>query len=207
MNTTTTEAIQEEEPFIPYADPAQAPDYLKKLLDPYMERMGFLPNALKLYIHRPEIAEILWQLNNRVMRDPSSTLDQRLKRELGSVASKLNKCKYCTSHHTAILQNPANQAMEGWGMGDDEVQALLGGEWKPANAMERACFEFVIEATTDSGKVSEETYEELKKNLTPEQIIELAAVVGFWKMYNTIHQSLRVPLEARLFEVAKKTGL
>jgi len=36
--------------------------------------------------------------------------------------------------------------------------------------------------------------------LTPPQIIELACVVGFWKMYNTIHDSLRVPIEAHLLE-------
>ena len=44
-----------------------------------MKRMGFLPNALKLYAHRPEIAETLFRLNSDIMRDPSSTLDQFLK--------------------------------------------------------------------------------------------------------------------------------
>lgn len=207
MNSKSVEETLEEEPFIPYADPEQAPENMQKMLGPYMERMGFLPNALKLYLHRPEIAEILWQLNDRVMRHASSTLDQGLKRKLGSLASILNKCKYCTSHHTAVLQNPVDQEMEGWGMDDDEVQTLLAGEWKPANDMERACFEFVTEATIEPGNVSEATYKALKENLTPEQIVELATVVGFWKMYNTIHASLRIPIEAQLFEAAEKTGL
>ena len=55
---------------------------------PYGKRMGFVPNALKLYMHRPEIAEMLWKLNSQVMRDPSSTLPQLLKRRLRSCAAR-----------------------------------------------------------------------------------------------------------------------
>ena len=43
--------------------------------------------------------------------------------------------------------------------------------------------------------------------LTPAQIIELASVVGFWKLYNTIHLSLKVPLEANLHNVSDKIQL
>ena len=69
----------EQQPFIPYLEEKDYPASLKSVLDPYMKRMGFLPNALKLYMHRPEIADTLWKLNNNIMRDPSSTLDQGLK--------------------------------------------------------------------------------------------------------------------------------
>ena len=50
------------------------------------------------------------------------------------------------------------------------------------------------------GADEEGTHERLKAHLTPAQIIELACVVGFWKMYNTIHDSLRIPIEAHLLE-------
>jgi hypothetical protein len=32
----------------------------------------------------------------------------------------------------------------------------------------------------------------LKKHLTPAQIVELACVVGFWKIYNTMHDSVQI---------------
>jgi len=35
-------------------------------------------------MQRPEIAETLWKLNSNFMRDPSSTLDQGLKRRARS---------------------------------------------------------------------------------------------------------------------------
>src|SRR5271167_3069098 len=88
----------ESEPFIPYVKEENFDSRLKPVLDPYKTRMGFLPNALKLYAHRPEIAETLWRLNSNIMRDPSSKLDQFLKRKLSAVASRTNGCTYCTAH-------------------------------------------------------------------------------------------------------------
>ncbi len=58
----------------------------------------------------PKIAATLWALNTNVMRDPSSTLDQSLKRRLGAVASKVNGCAYCTTSHCAILKTQPARA-------------------------------------------------------------------------------------------------
>ena len=66
--------LVEAQPFIPYMKEENFDPRLKPVLDPYKKRMGFLPNALKLYAYRPEIAETLWALNSKVMRDPTSTI-------------------------------------------------------------------------------------------------------------------------------------
>ena len=192
----------ENQPFIPYVEEKDYPESLKPVLDPYVARMGFLPNALKLYMHRPEIAGTLFKLNNNVMRDPSSTLDQGLKRRLGAVASKVNGCTYCTSHHCAILKTPAGVGSEGWGLTHEELIELMRGGDEPRDEMERACYDFVRAASSDPRTVPDDVYDRLKMHLTPPQIVELACVVGFWKMYNTVHDSLRVPLEEHLQENA-----
>lgn len=192
------------EPFIPYVPENEYPASLQPLLEPYVRRMGFLPNALKLYMHRPEIAATLWKLNSNIMRDPSSTLDQNLKRRLGTVASKVNGCDYCTTHHCAILRRSGGEGVEGWSMPDGELRELLRGEGEPRDEMERVCFDFMRAASRDPGCVPDEVYDRLKALLTPAQIVELACVAGFWKMYNTIHESLRIPIEEELADV---TGL
>ncbi len=94
MDSPKPNITEEPEPFIPYVEEENYPESLQPLLGPYIERMGFLPNALKLYMHRPEIAGTLFALNSNIMRDPSSTLDQQLKRKLAAVASKINGCTY-----------------------------------------------------------------------------------------------------------------
>ena len=106
---------QTSEPFIPYVPDEQVVERLRPVVEPYMKRMGFLPNALKLYAYRPEIAETLFKLNSNIMRDPSSTLDQFLKRKLAAVACKTNGCAYCTAHSCNMLMRPKTGA-EGWGL-------------------------------------------------------------------------------------------
>jgi len=192
----------EKQPFIPYVEARDCPPALEPVLEPYMRRMGFLPNALKLYMHRPEIAETLWKLNSNIMRDPSSTLDQNLKRRLAAVASKINGCTYCTAHHCSMLKHPRGLATEGWGMSHEELTRLLQGNEEPKDEFERVCFDFVRAASADPGNVPDEILERLKALLSPPQIIELACVAGFWKMYNTIHDALKIPIESHLLEDA-----
>ncbi len=195
--------LVEAEPFIPYVKEEDFAPNLRPVLEPYKKRMGFLPNALKLYAHRPEIAETLWSLNSKIMRDPSSTLDQFLKRKLAAVACATNGCAYCTAHSCSMLKKPRGAGAEGWGMSENELQQMIAGELEPANEFERACFDYVRAASEAPYAVPDEILQRLKQHLTPPQIIELACVVGFWKFYNTVHDSLHIPVES---EVLKDTG-
>jgi len=114
--------LVEAQPFIPYMKEENFDPRLKPVLDPYKKRMGFLPNALKLYAYRPEIAETLWALNSKVMRDPTSTLDQLLKRKLAAVACATNGCAYCTAHSCSMLKKPTQAGFEGWNMSEKELR-------------------------------------------------------------------------------------
>jgi alkylhydroperoxidase family enzyme len=188
----------EGEPFIPYMREADFAPQLKPVVEPYKKRMGFLPNALKLYAYRPEIAETLWKLNSNIMRDPSSTLDQFLKRRLAAVACAINGCAYCTAHSCSMLKKPREAGFEGWGMSEDELQQMIAGDLEPKDDFERACFDYVRLASEDPTSVPDEILQDLKKHLTPPQIVELACLVGFWKFYNTVHDSLHIPVESQL---------
>jgi uncharacterized peroxidase-related enzyme len=193
----------EAEPIIPYVAKDKMPKQLMGVLEPYEKRMGFVPNALKLYAHRPEIAETLWRLNSNVMRDPSSTLDQFLKRRLSALASVVNGCAYCTSHCCSMLKKPPGAGFEGWGLDDGDVRALLAEDYQPKDELERVCFDFVRAASEDPANVPDEIHQRLVKHLTPAQIVELACVVGFWKFYNTVHDALKIPVEATLIPDTK----
>ena len=190
--------LVETEPFIPYVPEEKFPPNLRPVVEPYKKRMGFLPNALKLYAHRPEIAETLWKLNSNIMRDPSSTIDQLLKRKLAAVACATNGCAYCTAHSCAMLKKPRDSAFEGWGVSEEELQGLITGDTEPKDDFERACFDYVRAASEAPSSVPEEILQNLKKHLSPPQIIELACLVGFWKFYNTVHDSLHIPIESQL---------
>ncbi len=191
---------KEKEPLVPYVREEDYPQRLEGVMALYRQRMGFLPNALRLHMHRPEIAETLWRLNNNVMRDPTSQLNQNLKRRLSAVISRTNGCTYCSAHCCSMLVRQSEAEAEGWGMDEHDVVSLLRGEEEPANEMERVCFDFARAASRDPQHVPDDIYQRLRAHLTSPQIVELACVVGFWKMYNTVHDSLRIPVEAHLEE-------
>ena len=156
----------EKEPLIPYVAEKDYPEHLRPVLEPYSKRMGFIPNALKLYMHRPEIAETLWKLNSNIMRDPSSTLDQGLKRRVSAICSKTNGCTYCSAHCCDMLKKPVGGESEGWGMARDEVMDLVRGDLAPADERERACFDFARAASADpAASVRDEILERLKAYL------------------------------------------
>ena len=190
----------EAEPFIPYMPEEKFDVRLKPVIEPYKKRMGFLPNALKLYAYRPEIAETLWRLNSNIMRDPTSTLDQFLKRRLAAVACSINGCAYCTAHSCSMLKKPKEAGFEGWGVSEQELQGMITGDLEPKNEFERVCFDYVRAASEDPTSVPDEILQRLRKHLSPPQIIELACVVGFWKFYNTVHDSLHIPVESQLLQ-------
>jgi alkylhydroperoxidase family enzyme len=186
-----------EQPFIPYVPEPKVVELMRETVEPYMKRMGFLPNALKFYAHRPEIANTLFALNSKIMRDDSQTLPQFLKRKLAAVACKTNGCAYCTAHSCNMLMRPKTDS-EGWGLSQDDLLKILDDDYKPEDEMERACFDYVRAASTDASNVPMALLQRLKKHLTPPQIVELACLVGFWKFYNTVHDSLHIPVEEHL---------
>ena len=209
MLTQVNEAKEliESQPVIPYADVDQAPESMRAMLAKYAKRMGFLPNALRFYLHRPEIAEPLWRLNDAVLRDSSSSLDQMLKRKLAAHASKINGCKYGVTHHCTILKSPGGFGAEGWHMSESELQKLLHSDLEPENEFEAVCFEFVGAASADPTAVPPELLKKLVGILSPPQVVELAALIGFWKMYNTIHDCLSIPIEQALLNQSTEVGL
>lgn len=202
MSKPAPKLFDEPEPFIPYLDPKDFHPTLRERSERYARRMGFLPNCNKLYARRPEIAAPLWDLNSAVMRDPTSSLSQGLKRRIAARLAKLNNSTYCVSHHCGMLQRPDSGDKlkdEGWQMKDDEVRALVTGQGA-RDEFESACFDFAEAMTVDAAAIPDDVYTRVKRLLTPEQIVELACVVGFWKFYNTVHSGLKVPLEKHLLE-------
>ena len=189
---------REAAPIIPYASLEDAPPKLREALEAYQQRMGFLPNALKLYLHRPEILELFVGINNTVMRGETSHLDAGLKRKVSVICSMINKSAYCVAHNANTIKREAGGDSEGWGFSDQAFLELLDPGYTPDDEVERASFAYARAATADPSDVPRDVVEELARLLTPPQVVELACVVGFWKMYNTIHESLYIPLEAEL---------
>ena len=83
-------------------------------------------------------------------------------------------------------------------MTDDEVTALIDGTGGWDDDAEKAAIDYVRAASDDPATVPVELLEEMKKYWSPPQIVEIACVVGFWKFYNAVHDSLHIPIETHV---------
>ncbi len=186
----------EWEPFIPYADEKSCPEELRPALDRLTQRMGLLPNSMRLYLHHPAIAGTILAMGSGILTNPASTLPRVLKNKLGVICSSTNGCVYCTTHQCAFLTRSADQQAEGFGVPLDQARALIEGTEQAADELERVCFDYARAASRASGSVDDAMRARMKQHLSPAQIMELACVVGYWKFINTVHDSLNLPLEA-----------
>lgn len=182
--------------FLPYPDIGEnlenVPIHVRPEISYYMSRMSFLPNTIKLYLHNPWIAEPLIRLNNAIMRDERGGLSEHFKYRLSMVASRDNECTYCTAHHVATLKGR-------YGYDDHAVETLLHLD-EPRDDQEAAAFEFVHQASLDAVGVTDEQRAHLAAHFTPPQVMEIVCLVGFWKMYNTMHNAMNAPLEDPVLE-------
>lgn len=192
-NPITTEITDEggAEAFLPYPPIGDhlehVPIHVRPELHYYVSRMGFLPNTLKLYLHTPWIAESLFKLNNAVMRDERNSLTEHFKYRLSFIASRDNECQYCTAHTVNVLKGR-------WGYDEDQLEHVLKMD-QPEDEREAVAREFVHQASLDAAGVTDELRQRLADHFTPQEVMEIVLVVGFWKMYNTMHTAMGAPLE------------
>ena len=177
--------------FIPYPDIGQNLEHVPIHVRPdalyYLQRMAFFPNAIKMYLHVPWIAEHLFRLNNAIMRDERNGLSEHFKYRLALVASYENECPYCVSHHACTLKRR-------WGYGDENLAKVIEEE-PPADEREAVAMEFVRQASRNDAAVTDELRANLAKHFTPQEVMEIVLVAGFWKMYNMMHVAMAVPIE------------
>lgn len=194
MGSLDTGATTEREPFIPYCDDEDIPAKLQRQLDAYEKRMGFLPNALKLYKHIPQVMQELVRLNNATMRHPDNLIPEDFKYRLSMIISRGHGCRYCCAHHAMTLKRKFD-------LDDGRIEEILNLE-NPEDERERVAWEYGHAASRGlmNHEEGDEIRERLAEHFTPTEVMELAATVGFWACYNRIHSSLAIPIEEHLLD-------
>ena len=87
---------------------------------------------------------------------------------------------------------------EGWDFRPEDIAKLLDPAYTPDDPAEKVAIEYARAATVDHANVPRELLDRLAAVMTPPQVVELACVVGFWKMYNSVHEALHIPVEEAL---------
>ena len=158
--------------------------------------MGFVPNSMFTMGRRPEILRGFVELAGSVLGP--GQIGGELKQLVAFVASNAAGCRYCQAHtsHNAVRQGAS-------------VEKLLAAFDFATNDLfseaERAALRLANDAAIVPNAVSGAHFEGLQKHFTPEQIVELVAVVSLFGFLNRWNDTIATTLEQPALSFASGT--
>lgn len=141
-----------------------------------------VPNIFRTLAHVPEVLQATLSLNQAIQGD----LDPKLRELAYLKASQVNNCKYCLHYHTGAARKV--------GVSDVQVQTLEDYEQSIAYSdLEKLVIRFA-EQWSQQGKVDTDVVAALSKQLSPSQLVILAATCGLANWTNRFNETFGVAL-------------
>ena len=169
---------------LPYVDTNTASPEQQEILGKVTQKSGKIANIWKLWSHSPGLLEAFLPFNKALSK---GTLDHKL-RELAYVkASQLNDCAYCANAHKAGALRV--------GITEQQLAELPNYATSAAfSPVEKLVLQYTEELTR-TAKSGEEIVAELRKHLSPQDIVELNLTVGTANLTNRFNMSLLTDLD------------
>ena len=169
---------------LPVPDPGTLDEDLQKYLQVCEDKLGHVPNVMKVFSLRPSKMRTFIAKYNELMLTDETRLT-RLEREMTAVVvSCANRCVYCiTSHGQAVREFS----------GDPVLGDILTVNYREANLTprQRAMLDYAWKVTTTPAEVGESDREALyAAGLTDEEIFDLTDVIAYFNYTNRMTHGL-----------------
>ena len=162
---------------------ADAPAGVQELYDKANEKLGFVPNVLRVYALRPRHLELWNAFYDDLMRG-DSTLTRQQREMIAVVVSTVNRCHYCMVSHSAYLRKLT---------GDPVLVEQLRTNYKYAELepRERAMLDFAVKLTEQSAACTEADVEVLREaGWADEDVMDIAEVAAMFNFTNRLASGL-----------------
>jgi len=164
---------------LPYVEKENAGSEQEKILAQLTQKSGKIANIWKLWCHSPQTLETFVAFYKTVTK---GSLDPKL-RELAYIkASYVNDCAYCGDAHKIAGRRA--------GLTEQQIDEI--GQFAESSAyspLEKLVLRYAEELTR-TARTSDVIMEELKKNLSEKDIIELNVIVGVANLTNRFNMSM-----------------
>jgi 4-carboxymuconolactone decarboxylase len=145
----------------------------------FRRREGTSPPNLQLVVaHAPEVARLQLELN----RAAAAGMSGRQKEMIILVVGLLTDNAYCWGHHVP----PALAA----GLSRAEIEAIRSGDHSRFPANERALLAYC--AAMVEHRVTDELWELVSRERTPEELVKITMLVGFYCLLGAVQAALNV---------------
>jgi uncharacterized peroxidase-related enzyme len=159
------------------------PAEVKELWAKPLEKLGFVPNVLRVYAIRPRHLGLWNAFYDDLMRGESG-LTKAQREMIAVVVSTTNRCHYCIVSHSAALRKLT---------GDPILVEQLQTNHAYANVepRERAMLDFAVKLTEQSHRCTEADVEALRDaGWTDEDIMDIAEVAAMFNFTNRLASGL-----------------
>ncbi|MFY9684306.1 MAG: carboxymuconolactone decarboxylase family protein [Pseudolabrys sp.] len=176
--------------------PPETTPEMKEEFGSFFKTLGFVPNSVLTMQRKPKLAKAFVQIQ-RAIWGPDSTVDRGFKRLVAHAASRTANDPYSMAH-------TASGALH---FGIDPAKLAAVHDYKTSrlfNDAERAALNLAVSASSTPNAVTEQTFFELRRHWSEDQIVELVgviAVAGFLSRWNV---TMATPIEPEPNEVGEK---
>jgi uncharacterized peroxidase-related enzyme len=166
---------------VPGAD--DVPDEVKELWAKPLEKLGFVPNVLRVYAIRPRHLQLWNEFYDELMRGESG-LTKAQREMIAVVVSTANRCHYCIVSHSAALRKLTGDPLL-------VEQLLTNHAYAPVDAKERAMLDFTVKLTERSSTCTEADVDALREaGWSNEEIMDIAEVTAMFNFTNRLASGL-----------------
>ena len=159
--------------------PAEA----RALWDKPIEKLGFVPNVLRVMALRPQHLVKWWAYMQELMTGQSG-LTKAQREMIAVVVSVENRCHYCVVSHAAALRKLTGDPV----LSD---QIATNYRYAPLEPGERAMLDYALKLTADSSSCTEGDVDELREaGWSDEDILDIAQVAAMFNFTNRLASGL-----------------
>jgi uncharacterized peroxidase-related enzyme len=164
-------------------DREELPAEVLALWEPSLEKLGFVPNVLRLYALRPSHL-LAWNAWYDEAMKGESGLTKAEREMIAVVVSVANDCAYCIAAHSAALRKLTKDPALADQVAADHRQAAIPGRMK-------AALDYAVKLTRQPTEMTEADVDELRRvGWTDEDVMDVAEVTGLFNMSNRMASGL-----------------
>jgi uncharacterized peroxidase-related enzyme len=166
---------------VPAAD--EVPDDVKELWAKPLEKLGFVPNVLRVYAIRARHLQLWNDFYDDLMRGESG-LTKAQREMIAVVVSTTNRCHYCIVSHSAALRKLTGDPLL-------VEQLQTNHAYAAVDAKERAMLDFAVKLTERSHACTEADVDALRDaGWNDEEIMDIAEVAAMFNFTNRLASGL-----------------
>jgi uncharacterized peroxidase-related enzyme len=164
-------------------DESELPAEVRELWQVPLEKLGFVPNVLRLYALRAAHL-LLWNAHYEEVMKGESGLSKSEREMIAVVVSVANRCRYCIAAHSAALRKLTKDPALADAIAADHSTA-------PVEPRVRAMLDYAVKLTLRPAEMEERDVVLLREvGWTDDDVMDIAEVTGMFNLTNRMASGL-----------------